>query len=105
MGNKRYLNEIARHFKSFPVRIELYPPTKILRVIASKVVAESILEEINGILEKTKTVSHDLDLISTEPLSPAILEQVGGITNSVVQLDADQKRVRGIFPSLALLRK
>ncbi len=63
----------------------------MLRIAASKVVAEAMLEEINQILGLKKTVSHDLDLISADALSPEILEQVGAITNSVVQLELRQE--------------
>ncbi len=65
----------------------------MLRIIASRVIAEAMLEEVNDILRLQKTASHDLDLISAEPLSEAVLEQVGQITNTVVRLEPGGKQV------------
>ncbi|KAH8886870.1 hypothetical protein GQ53DRAFT_340792 [Thozetella sp. PMI_491] len=92
-GNKRWLNQIARYFKDFPRQIELFPSKNVLRIVATKVIAEAMLEEINEILALKKTVTHKQSLISAEPIATAILDQVGKLTNTVVKLEPGEKEI------------
>lgn len=67
-------------------QITVYPPINTIAILAPHKTGEQTLAEINKILEQAKTTSFDAGLISANALDPAVLEEVGRITNTVVRL-------------------
>lgn len=61
--------------------------------MAPQTTAETILSEVNKVLEQSKTVSFAAKLVSPEPLDPAAIDDVGRITNTVVRLDPTGEKV------------
>jgi hypothetical protein len=71
----------------------------LLSIVAPKPVAETILDRVNDVLSKARTSDFPVDLVSSEPLQPGVLEEVGRITNTVARLDPSGKKVREIWSS------
>lgn len=93
MGTGKWLREITRNLLDSGKQIDLFVPNKTISIIAPHAVAETILDEVNKVLEKTKTVSFTTKLICPEPLDPTVIDDVGHITNTVVRLDATGENV------------
>lgn len=51
------------------------------------------MHELDEMLQKIKTKALRLDQIPTQPLGSGILEELGRITNSVVQFSPDREAV------------
>lgn len=65
----------------------------LIRIVAPKAAAETILHEINRTLQNVRTKSFSADLLSIRPLDDALLSEVGRITNSHVRLGESDAEV------------
>ena len=54
---------------------------------------ELVLAEVNTVLERAKSVSIDISLVTKEAKNPAVLKSVGDITYSIVSLDPTGDKV------------
>lgn len=64
--------------------IEVIPSESTIRVVAPKTIAETVLAEINSTLENVRSKSIDTRPISSSPIDPALLAEVGRLTNSLI---------------------
>ncbi|KAK3363634.1 mitochondrial inner-membrane-bound regulator-domain-containing protein [Lasiosphaeria hispida] len=93
IGSSRWVRSIARNYLEPGKQLEFFPTSKTISIMASQPVAEAVMNELNQTLEKAKTVSFPADLVSPEPLSPGLLDDVGKITNTLVRLDDSGKQI------------
>jgi hypothetical protein len=73
--------------------VKLIRETRVVSVIAPHHAAESIINRVHEVLAKARTSDFDADLVSTKPLEPGVLEEVGRMTNTVTRLDPSGKKV------------
>lgn len=63
--------------------------------MAPKHAAESILDRINRVLTNARTTEFAADLVSSKPLDPSVLEELGRTTNALIRLNSSGKKVHG----------
>jgi hypothetical protein len=85
LGNRRWLESISTSLFEPGTQIELIRSERIVRIAAPKATAEFILKEIYALLEKAESRLLDASKVSPEQLEPSVLEEVGRMTNTVVQ--------------------
>ncbi|KAI7784654.1 hypothetical protein LA080_009591 [Diaporthe eres] len=85
LGTQRSLQRISRLFLKEGQQIEVRRSSNLVRIIAPKPVAETCVHAISETLQKIKTETLKLDQVPMQRLDAGILEELGGITNSVVQ--------------------
>ncbi|KAL2020239.1 hypothetical protein VTK56DRAFT_8665 [Thermocarpiscus australiensis] len=93
LGNRRWLADISRAFLEPGKQIELFRQSHFVSILAPKPEAEAILDRINQVLENARTAHLSVDLVSPNTLEPAVLEQVGTMTNTIVRLDPTGKTI------------
>lgn len=80
--------------RSFPgMQIQIFGSTQFITIRAPKAAAEAILERVNGFLRQAQTVEFAAGLVSPHPIEPAMLDEVGRLTNSVPRLDSSGEKV------------
>lgn len=96
MGTQRWLQNISRIYLSQGKgkAIEVVKSRNLVRIMAPMVVAESCLDAIGKTLEKIRTKTFNLDKISIQGLDAKVAEQLGKITNSVIEINHLRKEVR-----------
>ncbi|KAK4242024.1 mitochondrial inner-membrane-bound regulator-domain-containing protein [Achaetomium macrosporum] len=92
-GNRRWLEGTRREVLARVKQVKLIRESRLLSIVAPKPVAETILDRANDVLTKARTSDFAVDLVSSEPLKPGVLEEVGRITNTVTRLDPSGKKV------------
>ena len=94
LGTRKHLNDITRNFLRPGDSIEVDQTTRSVTIHASRSIAETAVQKINGVLERTRSVTYDSKAISAEKIPVEALEKVGQITNSVVRYGRDDNQVR-----------
>lgn len=61
--------------------------TNTVSVIAPRIAAEKVVAELDSLLSKTSTSCIDVGSITSEPPSSALLEDIGRMTNALVEFD------------------
>lgn len=87
------MRRISRTFLKDGQQIEVRRSSNLVRITAPKPVAETCVHELDETLQKIKTKTLRLDQIPTQRLGSGILEELGRITNSVVQFSPDREAV------------
>ncbi|KAK0723800.1 mitochondrial inner-membrane-bound regulator-domain-containing protein [Apiosordaria backusii] len=87
LGGKRWLNDISRTLLKDGKQIEMFRNSHYISIMAPKYTADLILDHINQVLSRIRTVQFSASYISSEPLEiePAILNQVEIMTSSLVR--------------------
>ncbi|KAM7205618.1 Mitochondrial inner-membrane-bound regulator domain containing protein [Rhypophila sp. PSN 637] len=93
LGHKIWLSTIARNSSDPGTQLVVSPSIDTISILGKQKTTEAILSEINKALEQARTASFDAHLLSPDALEPAILEEVGRITNTIVRLDAFGQKV------------
>lgn len=75
--------------------MQIVKSQKVIRIIASKAISEACLERLDETLQKITTRSFKTAELPIEELSNTILEEVGRITNSIVELNRAKQEVSG----------
>ncbi|GAB1312181.1 hypothetical protein MFIFM68171_02391 [Madurella fahalii] len=91
LRNRRLLGAISRSFPGKPIKISAH--TGLITIMAPKTAAEAILNRINSLILQARTDEFAVDLVSPTPIEPAMLDEVGRLTNSVTRLDPTGKKV------------
>ncbi|KAH8907401.1 hypothetical protein BR93DRAFT_878112 [Coniochaeta sp. PMI_546] len=94
LGNRRWLESISKSLFEPGTQIELIRSERIVRIVAPKVTAELILQEINALLDQAHTRELDAARISPRRLDQSILDEVGKITHTVVRYDKPGKTIQ-----------
>ncbi|KAK0733696.1 mitochondrial inner-membrane-bound regulator-domain-containing protein [Lasiosphaeria miniovina] len=92
-GAKKWLASISAAFKHPGKQIELIRPDNWVSILAPRRPAELMVAEISKVLDRARTVSLDARLVSAEPIDPAIMDEVGRITNTAVQFDSSTNQI------------
>ncbi|KAK3383565.1 mitochondrial inner-membrane-bound regulator-domain-containing protein [Lasiosphaeria ovina] len=92
-GAKKWLASISAAFKHPGKQIELIRPDNWVSILAPRRPAELMVAEISKVLDRARTVSLDASLVSAEPIDPAIMDEVGRITNTAVQFDSSTNQI------------
>ncbi|KAK0669563.1 rmp1 protein [Cercophora samala] len=87
LGGQRWLKDIARTLLKDGTQIEMFPKSQYLSIRAPKSTADLILDRINEVLSRAKTVQFSASFITPEPLEiePAVLAQIETMTSSIVR--------------------
>lgn len=94
MGNRRWLESISKSLFEPGTQIVLIRSEKVVRIVASKVTAELILQEINALLDQAHTRALDATQISPKRLDQSALDEVGQITHTVIRYDKSAKNIQ-----------
>lgn len=92
-GTQRFLRDICRNWLGPDEKIEAMRQTCTLRLVTTKPKSEIMLREFNETLQQITTKTLPLNLVSSEPIDEALLEEVGRLTNTQVQISKTRKRV------------
>ncbi|KAL2269455.1 hypothetical protein VTJ83DRAFT_1639 [Remersonia thermophila] len=93
LGNKRWFEGTQRHILAQVKEVRLVRDTQRVSIVAPKHAAERIVERIHDVLSKSRTREFPADWISSEPLDPAVLQELGRMTLTVIRLDGSGKKV------------
>lgn len=92
-GNQRALNFMARFYLAGGGRIEAFPMTNTIRIIASRLTAEKILHEINSLLSDTSNGTIMLKGLPKLSSFGKIIDQLAKLTDSLIKHDAKYNKV------------
>jgi hypothetical protein len=104
VGSRRWLEGTPRAILSRLKQVKLIRETRSVSIVAPRHAAESIFDRINEVLSKARTSDFPVDLISSDPLNPNVLEEVGRMTNTLTRLDPSGKKVHEPGPLVCNLR-
>lgn len=95
VGNQRFLQQISRiHLgQGGGKAIQVIKSRKTLQIVAPKVVAESCLKALDETLQKIRTKTVTMDKLPVKTLSAEMLEELGRITNSLVEMNDVRQEV------------
>ncbi|TLS23178.1 uncharacterized protein PpBr36_05666 [Pyricularia pennisetigena] len=94
VGTRRWLQSISRiYLKHVGGRVELRRSDRLMRIFAPKAVAETILDDIDELLNWAVTERIQLDAITSETPSKGALEQLAGLTNSHIEFDEENREI------------
>lgn len=99
VGSQSWLRDISRRFLEEGQQIEVRRSSNLVRISAPKTVAETCVNRLDNALQKIKTRTLELDQVPVHNLDAATLEELGRITNSVVQFGPGRKAVSGALGS------
>lgn len=94
VGTQRFLRITSERFlKEAGQQIEVRRSRNLVRITAPKPVAETCVHALGETLQKIKTKTLKLDQAPMQRLDAGILEELGRITNSVVEFGPDREAV------------
>lgn len=93
VGSQLWLRDISRRLLEEGQQIEVRRSSNLVRIIAPKTVAETCVNRLDNALQKIKTRTLELDRVPVQNLDAATLEELGRITNSVVQFGPEREAV------------
>ncbi|KAK4175687.1 rmp1 protein, partial [Triangularia setosa] len=87
LAGQRWLKDISRGLLKDGKQIEMFRNSHYISIMAPKHTADLILDRINQVLSRVKTVQFSASFISPGPLEiePAVLNQVEIMTSSIVR--------------------
>lgn len=93
VGAQTWLQRLSRLFLKEGQQIEVRRSTNLVRITAPKPVAETCVHELGKTLQMIKTKTLNLAQVPMQRLDVGTLEELGRITNSVVQFSPDKEAV------------
>lgn len=99
VGSQSWLRDISRRFLEEGQQIEVRRSSNLVRISAPKTVAETCVNRLDHALQKIKTRTLEVDQVPMHNIDAATLEELGRITNSVVQFGPGRKTVSGAISS------
>ncbi|KAG6367186.1 hypothetical protein INS49_001371 [Diaporthe citri] len=93
LGSQKPLQRISWRFLKEGQQIEVRRSSNLIRITAPKPVAETCVHALGETLQKIKTKTFKLDQVPMQRLDAGILEELGRITNSVVQFGPDREAI------------
>lgn len=94
VGNRRWLESISKSLFEPGTQIEMIRSEKVVRIVAPKVTAELILQEINTLLDQARTRLLDAEQISPKRLDQSVLDEAGKITQTVIRYDTSGNNIQ-----------
>ncbi|KAK4200304.1 rmp1 protein [Triangularia verruculosa] len=87
LGGQRWLNAISRDLLKPGKQIEMFPTSQYISIMAPKYTADLVLDQINQVLSRARTVQFNTSYIAKDLLEiePAIVSQVETMTSSIVR--------------------
>jgi hypothetical protein len=104
VGNRRWLEGTPRGILKSVKQVRLIHESRFVSIMAPKHAAESILYRIHRVLSNVRTSDFAVDLVSSKPLEPSVLEELGRTTNAVIRLDPSGKKVHGSLLSKLVMK-
>lgn len=97
MGERRHIHEITRKqlAPGGGKAIEVIQSRKALRIVGPKAVSEVCLRSMDEIFQKIKTKT--VSLANTPTPSAQTLEELGQLTNCLLEYDKDSDQVSSYF--------
>ncbi|KAI1427222.1 hypothetical protein F5Y12DRAFT_737931 [Xylaria sp. FL1777] len=92
-GTQRFLHGMSNIFLEPGEKIEAFRDETTLRLVTTKIKADLLLEELDKILQGVTTKTFPVLLLDSGLPDPAVLEQVGQITNTHVWESRTGKRL------------
>ncbi|KAI1652596.1 mitochondrial inner-membrane-bound regulator-domain-containing protein [Daldinia decipiens] len=74
-------------------KIEAFRARKTLRIVATKTKASTLVEGLAKVLKQIDEANYPSDLIASEPLDEAVLEEIGRITNTHTRFNQITRRL------------
>ncbi|KAH8844353.1 hypothetical protein MCOR27_009242 [Pyricularia oryzae] len=94
VGTRRWLQSISRvYLRNVGGRVELRRSDRLMRIFAPKAIAETILDDIDELLNWAVTERIQLDSITSETPSRGALDQLAGLTNSHIEFDEKSREI------------
>lgn len=95
MGHQRFLRALARNNLSGGKgkALEVIKSRQTIRFLAPKAVSEQCLNYLDEVLQKTKSKAISMDAIPLKNLETAIFEELGRMSNSLVEPDEQRREV------------
>ncbi|KAG8166309.1 hypothetical protein KVR01_001998 [Diaporthe batatas] len=94
LGSQSWLRNLSRRFLKEGQQIEVRRSSNLIRITAPKTVAETCVNRLGDTLQKSKTRTLELDRIPVGHLDASTLEELGGITNSIVHFGPGRKTIQ-----------
>lgn len=93
VGSQSWLRNLSRRFLKEGQQVEVRRSSNLVRITAPKTVAETCVNRLDDALQKTKTRTIELNRVPARHVDASTLEELGGITNSIVHFGPGRKAV------------
>ncbi|KAI0532815.1 hypothetical protein GGR58DRAFT_149361 [Xylaria digitata] len=100
-GTQRFMNSLGKIWLDPGEKIEAIQGTKTLHITTTRPKAESIIRDLDEILQSVKTKTFPLVLVGSEMPDEAVLEKLGQMTNSYVEPSHTLRRLQVTWVELA----
>lgn len=87
------MDKIGRIWLDPGEKLEAFRDRNLLRLVTTKQKAEIVLKDLHAILARIESKAIPINIISSEPIDDALLEEVGRITNTDVRKSHTGRRV------------
>ncbi|KAI1140988.1 mitochondrial inner-membrane-bound regulator-domain-containing protein [Hypoxylon sp. FL0543] len=92
-GTRRWVTVMGKIWLEPGEKIEAFRAKNTLRLVTTKTKAAILIEDLNNTLRQITSSSFPLNLVASEPIDEAVLEEVGHITNTHVRCAQESQRV------------
>ncbi|KAI2463579.1 mitochondrial inner-membrane-bound regulator-domain-containing protein [Annulohypoxylon bovei var. microspora] len=92
-GTQRWMSVVGQIWLDPGEKIEVFRDKKILRFVTTKPKAAILIRELSETLKQIKSKSFSVSSIIHEPISEAVLEEVGRILNAHVRISRTTNRI------------
>ncbi|KAI1354043.1 hypothetical protein F5Y01DRAFT_275008 [Xylaria sp. FL0043] len=92
-GTQRFIKTLSEIYLDSGEKIEAYADQRTLRLVTTKIKADALVKELDETLSEVKTKTFPVMLIGSKAPDPAVLEQLGQITNTYVRKSHNSNRL------------
>ncbi|KAF2968636.1 hypothetical protein GQX73_g4872 [Xylaria multiplex] len=100
-GTQRFMNTLGKFWLDPGEKIEAIQGTKTLHITTTRPKAESIIRDLDELLQSVKTKAFPLVLVGSEVPDQVVLEKLGQMTNSYVEPSHTSRRLQVTWIELA----
>ncbi|KAI0805073.1 hypothetical protein GGR55DRAFT_296781 [Xylaria sp. FL0064] len=92
-GTQRFIKTLSEIYLDSGEKIEAYAEQRTLRLVTTKIKSDALVKELDETLREVKTKTFPVMLIGSKAPDPAVLEQLGQITNTYVRKSHNSNRL------------
>ncbi|KAI1766014.1 mitochondrial inner-membrane-bound regulator-domain-containing protein [Hypoxylon sp. FL1150] len=92
-GTQRWVNVMSKIWLDPDEKIEAFRNQKTLRLVTTKTKASILIRSLDETLKQITTKSIPVELVTSEPIDGAVLEELGRITNTHLKISPSYNRL------------
>ncbi|KAI1771618.1 mitochondrial inner-membrane-bound regulator-domain-containing protein [Hypoxylon cercidicola] len=92
-GTRRWANTMGKIQLDPDEKIEAFRNQKTLRLVTTKTKASVLIRSLHETLKQITTISFPIQMVTSEPIDEAVLEELGRITNTHIRISTTYNRL------------